>query len=289
MRDLARAARTCREMHTAYVHRVLEERAGLIALGRQTYGEGMFDGIVRASQRALCRLEPFSGGPPRDKDAHGRINTAGELECARGADFDADQPRCGISRYGGCTAQLLSADVEGKLRSADEARWYGERLSCITIRVRQTRTGIVRLEVEIGKEANAPAVGLLSAICTENPEALGICFQRVITAQLTVLRSRGFPLNAAETEEAIGPVGLLVQMLTIYAPSYTTKAQLGQKLHARPQCVFDRLTLYGCSGLHLMKMNTGRGWSSAYTASRETAHVVDMDMGWQKPELVVLR
>ncbi len=163
LRDLARAARACREFQQAYVSRVVEERARLIALGMETYGEGMFCAVVRVFQRAMAGLDPCPGvesGPWSGEDA--TINASGDIVLAR-------SPGCEV---GPATwlwepkpaNQLLSTWVRKYLPSLQD-------LSCISLKLVTTASGGMHLKVRICMEAPAATIGLLLAFFAEHPEA----------------------------------------------------------------------------------------------------------------------
>jgi hypothetical protein len=151
LRDLARAARTCQEFQQAYVSRVVEERARLIALGKETYGDGMFCAVVRVFQRAMAGLDPCPGvesGPWSGEDA--TISASGDIV----------PPRSPASELGPATwiwkpkpaHQLLSTWVRKYLPSLQD-------LSCISLKMMSTASGGMHLKVRIGMEAPAATMG----------------------------------------------------------------------------------------------------------------------------------
>jgi hypothetical protein len=244
--ELARAARTCREFQSAYIGGVAEERARLIALGRQTYGEAMFNAIVRASQRALCGLDAFAGELSRTGPYGVTMNAAGELESERHARGSVEKPRCLVWKTDDDPKDLLFAHVEGSQRRIYRPTSNDFRTATVSrmyISVGKTlASGLVRLDVRIGKEAPAAAMGLLLAICTENPETLSPCFQRPVTAHLAILDSYR-PPSAREVEEVIGPLGPLPELFTIYPLPQPTLTPSGRKAHAWPRGVLKSLAV----------------------------------------------
>jgi hypothetical protein len=243
LRDLARAGRTCREFEEAYLGRVAEERARLIALGKEAYGEGMFCSIVRAFQRGMCGLDPCPGVVLDLQNGDGvHINGAGEFEARRESDETvAEGPISQVRRFDNAT-HVLGAQVEINLPPVYDAEYDvfdSVSVSQVLVELRRTARRGLQWTVSLGKEAPAPAIGLLLAICTENPETLTPCFQRPGTMNLGVDGiSRGSASSRKrEAEEVTGPLGLLAELLTIHPPSHVLVTPLGEPVQARPRGV----------------------------------------------------
>jgi hypothetical protein len=87
LRELARTARTCKEFRQASLTRAAEERAKLIALGKETYGQGVFSCMVRALQASLLGLDAcpglaITGGPLAFINADGIVDILNQEEAA---------------------------------------------------------------------------------------------------------------------------------------------------------------------------------------------------------------
>ncbi len=246
LRDLARAGGTCREFEEAYLAGVAEERARLIALGKETYGECRFCGIVTAFQRGMCGLDPLPGVRlPTRWGTGGRINAVGEtLVGPRSREEAAEGPRCQVWRYDS-VSHVLGAVVwleVPRIRTADGYRLTTASVSDIRLQLSSTPRRGVYWRVSLGKEAPAPAIGLLLAICTGNPEALTPCFQRPGSMKLCV-RDLSCPASSKKrkAEEVIGPLGLLAELLTVHPPSHILLTPLGEKVQARPRGVLKKV------------------------------------------------
>ncbi len=244
VRELARASCTCREFQQAYLHRVAETRAKIIGLGKQMYGEGRFSGLVRVFQRGMRGLDPCPGIPIGE--GFGRISAAGEPELLMRDAEHVLGPSMDISiriiHIGGRPRNVINARARVNLPPNNVANI----VSRMSFEVRKTRWGSLDWSVGIGKEAAAAAVGLLLAICTENPEMLTPCFNRPGTMRISIcgLSSGPLSLMKREAQEVIGPFGLLAELLTIHPPSHTAvHPPLGEKMQAGSKGVFKSLTV----------------------------------------------
>jgi hypothetical protein len=228
--DLARAAVTCQEFQQAYVTWVVEERARLVALGKETYGEGRFCGMVRAIQRAMCGLDPCprAGFGPWDwRDAF--IDGAGD-------------PHIGFLDVweNGPTASIWKPSAAfGSVTAC--ARAAGGRASYVQLDMSGDPLGDVHLTVQLWKNGPGAALGLLLAICTEDPAAMSPRIQACVTMQLTMLFLASGAQGRREAEEAIGPSGLLVHLFTIYPPPHPG-TPLGEEISDAPRGVLARVT-----------------------------------------------
>jgi hypothetical protein len=240
LRDLARSGGTCRDFEEAYLARVAEERAKLVALGKEAYGEGMFCGIVRAVQRKMRGLKPFPCKLSKLLMAgvRGRINAAGEaLDGRTFTEEAAEGPRSTLWSSG----YFWRAKVEilvPRVSRAEHDDFKSVRVSEFKLRLSGCpKTGLY-WRVWLGRKAPAPAVGLLLAICTENPETLMPCFQRPGRMKLHV---KGTPWGRAslgkQAEEVIGPLGLLAELLRVRPPSHVLLTPPGGKVQALPRGV----------------------------------------------------
>jgi hypothetical protein len=219
MRDIARASRTCHEFQQAYLDRVAEMRAEVIALGKDLYGKDRFSGIVRAVQRGMRGLDPCPGISLGD--GRWRINGTGDPEVlAREAQLalgpSMDMFRCELPCH------VIRAHARVNLPSKDVPNHCSSfvRISSIFLDLRKSRAGGLYWSVEIGKEGAAAAMGLLLATCTDNPQTLTPCFERPGTMKVRIRGlSRGSAsLRKREAEEVIGPFGLLPELLTVHPP-----------------------------------------------------------------------
>jgi hypothetical protein len=252
LRDAARAGGTCREFEEAYLGRVAEERARLIALGKETYGEGRFRVIVTAFQRGMCGLDPWPGVVLRCREGlgasgnGGHINAAGETLVGRWSkEGAAREPRCEVWRYR-LVSHVLGANVWLEVPGIRTAQGYYHRtdtVSYISLELYSTPRRGLHWRVWLKKEGAAPAIGLLLAICTENPEVLSPCFQRPGSMKLMVSGLSPGPASSKKREgqEVTGPLGLLAELLTIHPPSHILVTRLGEKVQARPRGVLKRV------------------------------------------------
>ncbi len=245
LRDLARAGGTCRDFEEAYFGRVAEERARLIALGKEAYGEGMFCGIVTTVQRAMCGLDPCPGVElDLRKGTGGCINAAGEtLVRRRSTEGALEGPGSEVWRCH-TAPHILVADVGIYLPPVYVAKrgyFNGARVSELRLELSSARRRGLHWQVSLGKQAPAPAIGLLLAICTENQEVLTPCFQRPGSMKLAIwgLISGPASTRKRQAEEVTGPLGLLAQLLAIHPPSHALVTPLGEPVQARTRCVLD--------------------------------------------------
>jgi hypothetical protein len=182
VRELARVAPTCQEFRQACVAQMAMHRADIIAAGRQTLGDNMFSNLVSALQWAMCNLDPCPGLVTTF--GHVGILTADREPVIT---TEADAIQRGLNK-GVCVYlekrtcyRLLSAEVR-----------LGGNWDGIAIDVRRfPDSPHMELSVQILRKENAVAgLGILLAVCAENPKAMLPCLQNPITIHLTFL---GFP------------------------------------------------------------------------------------------------
>ncbi len=234
--DLARPAGTCREFREVFWSRAAEERAALIALAKETYGEDQFNGTVRAIQRTMRGLEPFPSITGK-QDAHECfvvLSAAGEPRRATWEVKDTMWREEGRLALYGSAFSLMATDLKG-------SAWWQHR---VQVDVSRHTVDGVQVDVVLWRRC-APSIGVLLAICTEDPKALLPCMQSPVTMCLSLHES---PVGAWEekaAQEVLEPVRMLAQFCTF--KSYQTwhgkhKFQKWQ-MSAHPRSVLETLNL----------------------------------------------
>jgi hypothetical protein len=225
--ELARASRTCREFLKAYVSRVPEERACIIAFGKETYGEEIFCGVVRACHLAMCGLDPLDwDAKSAITDAAGAPKVYARLAWQHGPGTSSIwKPEPAFRRS--------SADAEVRIRQ-------GPTTSSVLVQISGSSWRGVHLDVKIGTKAPVASLGLLLAICREDPADMLPHMPTHVTMQLAVEEVVG----KWQAEQEIGPLGMLVDLFTIDLPPQVTVMPLGQQEERTgPRCLLKGLTL----------------------------------------------
>ncbi len=233
IRDLAHAACTCQEFQESYLRRVAEERATLIAIGRETYGHGMFRGLVRAFQRSLPGLDTACQDA-FDQAGYVMINAAGDPEAFIRQEGDrrrcAKGPRSKLFKgsyvmnlpNGPC---ILHALVDVNLPGRD-------RVNFVAVSLYRYPGACHRLTAWMPREAPAAAVGLLLAICTETPETLPLCSQDPVTMEVKIDGLPSTLEGMREAQDLVQPLGLLAESFIIHPTSDTTADPLQEMVQA---------------------------------------------------------
>jgi hypothetical protein len=246
VRDLARTACACREFHAAYLRRAAEERVALMAAGKDTYGHGIFGGLVRVFQKAMSGLDPVCPHVPAGHTSVVMINAAGEPEAFLGLEaaiswFNAEGCRCGLWEEGhggkeGQGAYSLRANIDVDVPGQG-------MVNRIVLEMSRSPGSGVHLKARLSREAPGPAVGVLLAICTGLPETLSPCFRGAVTM---VVKIDNLPRTLAgirEAEDVAGPLRLLAESFIIHPISVTTANPLAQKVQARSEGVLKSVTV----------------------------------------------
>jgi hypothetical protein len=217
LRDLARAAPISRKLwpliEEAWLSRAAEERARLIALGKERYKD-LFGSFVIGLQRVMCglprcpdlRIEPISFVGGVCLRPHASL-WSGQCEMS-----NYDILSAGVLFYGGLHRKPL-ADGE-------------QRRTHIWFTLKDSGEGNVHLNISVHlsisdpgpdviKEAAGEALGILLAFRTEIPEALMDGSRKSLT---TVLRVRGWPdgpQGMREEQDLVAPLRCLAESITI--------------------------------------------------------------------------
>jgi hypothetical protein len=241
VRDLACAACACREFQAAYLRRVAEERATLIAVAKETYRHGMFRAIVAAFQQTSSELDIANFFKPGIL----MINAAGGLEHFTGEEANrawyAGGPQTEVwkaspARNMGYGTPSLHASVVVDLPGR------GSFTSVQLSLYRHRETG-PELKVMMSREAPTAAMGLLLGICAETPETPSLHFQRPVAVEVSIA---GMPSSLAgirEVEDVVGPLGLLAESFVIH-PIFSTANPLGQRVQARSRGDLKSVRVY---------------------------------------------
>ncbi len=239
--DLARPAGTCREFREAFRSRVAEERAALIALAKEAYGEARVNVTVTAIQRAMRGLEPFPS--ITRKEAPGEycvvISAAGEPRRATWEVQDKFWRTDGrLARF--CTAFTLMvavADQEGQGSRLGSPRWQHR----VQIGVSRDVSNGVDVDVELWEDECA-SIGVLLAIFTEDPEALLPCMPICVTLHLGLDNSPEDAAGRKAAQELVEPLRMLAHVCTYKCWQGKCKSQKWEML-AHPRSALKTLKL----------------------------------------------
>jgi hypothetical protein len=215
--DLACPAGTCREFQEAFRSRAAEERAALIALAKDTYGEGQVNGIVRAVQRAMSGWEPCPEVANRARDDVVVFSAAGVLENVTrdvATALWSEEPR--MARMDSGEDFLMKADLDWMVQGC-----YADRSHMVWIVVKH-HLDVIHLIVRLSAPTPA-SIGILLALCTQNAEAMLACMQKPVTMGLDVGGFvRGFASIVAgqkAAQDLSAPLRMLAQRCT-YTPRH---------------------------------------------------------------------
>ncbi len=191
VRELALAARACREFQRELIARVTKERAARVLAAEATLGKDLFDGLVTAVQRIMCGLTPYPGGPHLKDFVDGLvISDAGEARVVtrpRSEWWRAMGTYTPYENYRVYAYRFNSAfPLDALVRSE-----HGRTTDRVCLSFEVMPYGTVHVAVTFHSVAAVTATGLMLAICTGNPEATPAQWQnplvRVTLIQLTDL------------------------------------------------------------------------------------------------------
>jgi hypothetical protein len=201
--ELARAAPTCREFQQVYLRQAAEERASLIATGKETLGDGAFSGVMTALQRTVCGLETCPGLVGRSFDL-ATIGSDGVWEM--------------VSMFGAWLRWIEKGTKAQMRRGIDWGEPFDVKIlvkdrcgqaPCMSFEVLRGAKGYVQLEVRMKKQAASAGLGLLLAVCTGNPEALLPHLQGSVALTVTIEGDADIPVGREEGKKLAGPLGSL--------------------------------------------------------------------------------
>jgi hypothetical protein len=214
LRELSRAAPTCREFQQALHSRVEEEQAKLIAVGRDTYGSGLFSVFVAGLQRTLRGAHPW----PRLVSTNvgiGKtiaITTAGVFACV-----PAEDSREWLSPVKSWAHVDNRSDTNNLLYGTLHFAEPGTATQCCIRTSFDMKTfgkHNLRLVVWVAREGAVAALGILRAMC-QRPRALRACREKPLTTVCVVSGlSRGVA-GLREAEDLFAPLSSLAESIAI--------------------------------------------------------------------------
>jgi hypothetical protein len=214
-REIASVAPTCREFRKAFLASMQAERARLISVGEQLYGDKMFTGFVDAFRRLLRRdFEAYPGFVPFGQNIL-LLNADGGADVVTWEEWVTIRATCFLSwikrtsRPGGLTGGLWT-DLPGSGDSVE-----------IDVNVYPTPEEAVQLSFQVitgGARAREAAMGFVLAICEGNPEDVPVArhglFNRV-TLDLGVLEG---DTGKRLAEDLVGPLRFLAEYVSYNKP-----------------------------------------------------------------------
>jgi hypothetical protein len=207
VRDLACAALTCREFREAYVCKVAQEQANLIAIGKEICGRRLFSSVVTAFQCAMGGLDLVW-----EKAGDVWIGADGEVvpeKVARRRSRARHGRRIALIRKGvGCNP--LSVVI-----CLNPPRWYG--LQFEMYRYFETCVG---LKADLSTKKGVAGMAVLVAICAGNAEGPRPHLQSYVTVDVAVGGVSHGSAKGRRLEDLIAPLLSLSELLPLRNPSH---------------------------------------------------------------------
>jgi hypothetical protein len=234
LREVARTAPTSRDFQQACVSRAAEERAKLIALGKEAYGRAVFFSILKAVRRSLRGLSPFPELVWPDQGQVVIVDTAGNPKVGRVSSMlkmgSAVVEKC--LYVGGCATFKLAEDVKG------EKSGRGMAFTRLQLDVSRVGANTIELKASFHGEAAAATQGLLMFMCTETPEAMSL--PSSVKLNLTILSLSPGSLGKKAAEDVAALLMPLAEVCC-YAPHASQPVPRAGGRKARPEGVINCL------------------------------------------------
>ncbi len=214
LRDLARAAGTCREFHGACHNRAAEDRAALIAAREEADGKLFFHKFVTAFRRAMVGFSPSPGVLSNSTES--KAPTTRIPPVHRFANIDAKAwVKWGASGKSFAIIPWLSDHVDEKVFNA---RLYGTNGNSITYWT-MPRSGGEYLSLQIvGHSKHAgTAMALLAAACLQDLEGAATSSRSPLTVRCRLNVCAVGDLSQRELGDLVAPLRYRAGSVTITA------------------------------------------------------------------------
>ncbi len=113
----------------------------------------------------------------------------------------------------------------------------------MTLETYRHKLNCLQLRVDMDKGVLAAGMGLLLAVCTENPEAMRPCLQNPVSIFVTLTRMSGDPAERSAAEDLIGPLKSLAKNFAMCPPSYKRTMPWGRNPRKGPRSVVKGLSV----------------------------------------------
>jgi hypothetical protein len=215
LRELARAAPTCREMRQEFLTRLVAERARLVSAGEDMLGKEMFTGFVKAFQTCMRGIDAFPGlGRPERKVLI--INKAGECHFAPYTQMLERQGHYCLFQEFRMGSQYF--DVRIKCTPLGSREFVGLRIHVRKVSKDQE----VWFDVHTYQGTAAVAMALLLAIFFPasgvTPEATPTFWGRPLNTLRLYFHGLRGAAGKAEAEDLVGPLRSLARSFTFFDP-----------------------------------------------------------------------